>query len=54
MFKDANSVPFSTPDGRPPATPTQPVTVHTPTGPKPGWVNGGVVVMNNSGSNSST
>jgi hypothetical protein len=51
MMKDANGVPFSTRDGQPPASPTQPVTIQSPTGQKPGWLNGGVVVESNNGGN---
>jgi hypothetical protein len=52
MLKDANGVPFSTRDGQPPATPTQPVTIFKPSGQQTtGWLNGSVVVESNSGGN---
>ena len=43
-MKDSLGREIITPDGRPPSVPNLPVKIVTPTGTKPGWMNGNTAV----------
>jgi hypothetical protein len=43
-MKDSLGREIGTADGKPPSVANLPVTVYTPSGPQPGWMNGNIAV----------